>query len=82
MSTLSVKDLQERYGVGEHTILGWVKQGSMIGIDVSRKQGGRPKWRFTETAVAAFEALRASTPEQPSTERRRKKSNNAIEFYK
>ena len=78
--TFGVKDLCERFAIGEHTILGWIKRGELKAINVSRKQGGRPKWRITEEALAAFEQLRTPTP-TPSQTRRKKQSTNVIEFY-
>ncbi len=78
--TFGVKDLCERFAVGEHTILGWIKHGELRAINVSRKQVGRPKWRITSEALAAFEQLRTPTP-APSRTRRKKQSTNVIEFY-
>lgn len=62
MATYGIKDLCERFAVGEHTVLGWIHRGEMRAIDVSRKQGGRPKWRITQEALAAFELLRTPSP--------------------
>jgi transposase len=78
--TYSVRDLCDRYGVGEHTILAWIRRGDISAIDVSRKQGGRPRWRITQEALQAFEALRTPTPLPPRA-RRRKRPAGVIEFY-
>lgn len=80
MKTYGVKDLCERYGVGEHTVLGWIRRGELRAIDVSRKAGGRPKWRITAEALAAFEIARTPTPPAP-TKRRKRRSSGVIEFY-
>lgn len=58
--TLTVKDVQERFTVGEHTVLGWIRQGELTAIDVSRVQGGRPKWKITQLALDEFELARSS----------------------
>ena len=79
--TFGVKDLCERFAVGEHTILGWIKRGELRAINVSRKQVGRPKWRITSEALAAFEQLRTAAP-PPTRTRRRKQPNEPILFYK
>lgn len=79
--TFGVKDLCERFAIGEHTVLGWIKRGELRAIDVSRNRGRRPKWRITPEALAAFEQLRTPTPSLPRT-RRRNESANVIEFYK
>lgn len=78
--TFGVKDLCERFAIGEHTILGWIKRGELKAINVSRKQGGRPKWRITEEALAAFEQLRTPTP-TPSQTRRKRQSDTVTKFY-
>jgi transposase len=79
--TYGIKDICERFAVGEHTVLGWIRRGELRAIDVSRKQGGRPKWRITQAALEAFELARTPTP-PPSRARRKKKEANVIEFYK
>lgn len=79
--TFGVKDLCERFAIGEHTVLGWIKRGELRAIDVSRRQGGRPKWRITTDALAAFEQLRTPTPPLPRT-RRRQRPADVIEFYR
>lgn len=78
---LSVKDLCERYGVNEHTILAWIRTGELRAFSVGRKPGAKkPRWRITAEALATFELLRTPTPPAPLT-RRRKQSSNVIEFY-
>jgi transposase len=79
--TYGIKDLQERFAVGEHTILGWIKRGELKAINVSRKPVGRPKWRITAEALAAFELARTTSPQPPRT-RRKKQPADIIEFYK
>jgi hypothetical protein len=39
MATYGVKDLCERFAVGEHTVLGWIRRGELRAINVSRKPG-------------------------------------------
>ena len=79
--TLSVKDLQKRYAVGEHTVLGWIRNGELRAVDVSRKLGsGRARWRVTAEALQAFELLRTPVPPPPRG-RRRKQPAGIVEFY-
>lgn len=82
MTTYSVKQLQERYGVGEHTVLGWIKHGALKAIDICRVGSRRPKWRVTEEAVREFELLRMKVPPQPQTTRRKSAAAPTIQFYK
>lgn len=79
---LTVRDLTERYGVGEHTVLGWIRSGELRAINCGRRQGTKkPRWRITAEALSAFELIRTPSPPPPRT-RRRKQQANVIEFYK
>lgn len=80
MKTYSIREIRERYGVGEHTVLAWVRRGELRAIDVSRKPGGRPKWRITQEALDAFEAHRTPTP--PPSRAKRRRPAGVIEYYK
>jgi excisionase family DNA binding protein len=80
-STLSVRDLTERYGVSQHTVLGWIRSGELRAVNVGRKLGAKkPRWRITHEALEAFEALRTPTPPAPRT-RWKKRPVDVIEFY-
>jgi excisionase family DNA binding protein len=81
-NTLSVRDVCERYGVGEHTVLGWLRSGELRAVNVGRTAGAKkPRWRITQEALEAFEQLR--TPGAPPAQmKRRKKPTDVIEFYK
>jgi excisionase family DNA binding protein len=81
MRTYGIKDICERFAVGEHTVLAWVRSGELRAIDVSRKQGGRPKWRITQEALELFAVARTATPPPPRA-RRRHRPADVIEFYK
>ena len=81
-STLSVRDVCERYGVSEHTVSGWIHSGSLAAFSVSRKAGAKkPSRRVTQEALTAAEQQRAHTPPQPRA-KRRKGSADVIELYK
>jgi excisionase family DNA binding protein len=79
--TLSVHDLCQRYGVGEHTVLGWIARGELRAINIGRHPGAKkPRWRITQEALEAFEQLRTATPPPPRT-KHRKRPADVIEFY-
>ena len=79
-STLSVRDLCERYGVSEGTVLSWIKQGEIRAINVGRRPGAKkPRWRFLPADVTHFELARAPAPPPPRA--RRKKQAEVIRFY-
>jgi excisionase family DNA binding protein len=79
--TYSVKDLEERLGVGEHTILGWIKSGELKAINVGRVAGKRPKWRISPEALAAFELGRESGGPPVATKTKRKKADPEVITY-
>jgi transposase len=82
-STLSVRDIADRYGRTEATILCWIKSGELRAINVGRKPGAKkPRWRITPEALAAFELARESgTPAPVKTRRRQKRDGAVIQFY-
>jgi excisionase family DNA binding protein len=81
-STLSVRDLCERYAVSEHTVLGWIRSGELRAVNVGRRSGAKkPRWRITQEALEVFELARTATPPPPRMGRR-KRPADVIEFYK
>jgi excisionase family DNA binding protein len=81
-STFSIRDVCERYGVSEHSVLSWIRNGELTALNVGRTPAGKkPRWRITEQALIEFEALRTPTPPLPRT-KRRKRPADVIEFYK
>jgi len=80
--TNSIKQVAERFGVGQHTVLAWVKSGELAAINVARRPGGKPHYRVTSDAIRAFELLRSSETAAPPPRRgRRRKKTDAIAFY-
>jgi excisionase family DNA binding protein len=81
-STLTIRDLCERYSVSQHTVLGWINRGELRAINVGRRPGAKkPRWRITQAALEAFELSRTPTPPPPRG-KRRKRPAEVIEFYK
>ncbi len=71
--TLTVRDVAERYGVTVHTVLQWIRSGELAAVNVGRRSGAlKPRWRITQAALDAFEALRSATPTAPRASRRRR----------
>jgi len=79
---LTVREVCDRYGVDEHTVLSWItKTGELRAVNVGRKPGSkRPSWRITPEALASFELLRTHSPTPPPS-RRRRQSPEVIQFY-
>jgi hypothetical protein len=81
MKTYGIRDLCERFAVGEHTVLAWIRLGDLRAIDVSRIRGRRPKWRVSAEALAEFEAARTPAPSPPQP-RQKKQAADVITFYR
>jgi excisionase family DNA binding protein len=80
-SSLSVRDLCERYGVSQHTVLAWIHGGQLRAINVGRQPGGKkPRWRITQQALEAFELARTPSPPPPRA-RPRKQPGEVVRFY-
>jgi hypothetical protein len=78
----TVQDIQSRYSVTVHTVLGWIRSGELQAVNVGRNPKARkPRWRITQEALEAFELARTPTPPTPRT-RRRKPTAGVISFYK
>ena len=76
--TYTVRDLTNRFGVHEATVLGWIHNGELKAMNVGRTPGRKkPRWRISEAALAAFEALRTPTQPAPRSRRRRKQSTTS-----
>jgi excisionase family DNA binding protein len=82
--TYSIRDICDRYGVHEATVLGWIHRGELRAVNVGREPGKqKPRWRITQAALDAWEALRTTTPPQPKIRRRRKTETQqpVVNFY-
>lgn len=79
--TFTIKQVCERYGVGQATCLTWIRRGELRALNVARSPAAkRPTWRITEEALQDFELIRNHAP-PPPTRRRRRKQEGILEFY-
>jgi Helix-turn-helix domain len=77
----TVKDLQRRYSVSVHTVLGWIRSGELHAINVGRAPEARkPRWRISQSALDAFEQVRTPTAFRPRVGRK-KLPGDVVEFY-
>lgn len=81
-TAFAVKAVADRYGVAEHTVLGWIKTGELRAVNVGTAPGKKkPRWRITQVALEAFEAARTAVPVL-APRRKRSRQAELIEFYK
>jgi fermentation-respiration switch protein FrsA (DUF1100 family) len=77
----TIADLVNRYGVTEHTVLGWIRSGELKALNVGRTPGAKkPRWRITDQALTEFEALRTPSPTFPRA-KMRKPPSDVVAFY-
>ncbi len=78
---MTVRDLCDRYGVGEDSVLAWIRSGELKAMNVARSaKSKRPSWRISPEALAAFEAARTPEPPAPRAKRRAKHAG-IVQFY-
>ena len=82
---LTVKEVAQRFRCDQHHVLWWIKSGELVGIDVSKKRGGRPRWRINSASLIEFEAARSADPYKVSHKRKHRRktrqASNVIDFY-
>lgn len=79
---ISPPELAAMWGIGVGKILDWIHRGELRAIDVSSKQGGRPRYLIDLADVAAFETARSVQPPMPSARRnRRRRDQRVTEFF-
>lgn len=81
MTTYTVRDLSERYGVGPHTVLGWIRNGLLPAINVARAGSSEPRWRITQEALDSFERLRTQSKPVIPQRRSRPAQSDIIQRY-
>jgi excisionase family DNA binding protein len=82
-STLSVRQVAERYSVSERVVRSWIAAGELRAFSVGRHPGSKkPRFRITQDALLAFEQLRTPTPRATRARRARRTGPDVIEFYK
>jgi excisionase family DNA binding protein len=81
VSSYTVREIAERWGISVHTVLAWIRANELKAVNVSRTPNGRkPRWRITQAALDAFEAARTSHLPAPRA-KRRKSSDDVVSFY-
>jgi hypothetical protein len=55
----TVADLARRWRIGADKIRDFLRRGELVGVNVAVALSGRPQWRITPEAVAAFEKRRS-----------------------
>jgi len=66
-------------------VLAWIASGELGAVNHAEKRLGRPRWRISAAALAAFDLARSSqttTKPAPNTSHRRRRVDpDVIEFF-
>lgn len=77
---ISPPELARRWGIDSHKILGWIRSGELKAIDVSARQGGKPRFLIDLAEIELFEHRRSTVP-TPPIPRRRHTNMHYTEFF-
>ena len=70
------------WGVDVGKVLAWIHAGELPAVDVSKRRGGRPRWRIDVADLAAFEASRRNVqPKITSTPRRSRRRESEAAYF-
>jgi excisionase family DNA binding protein len=78
---LTATDVATELRVGRDKVIGWIKRGELVAVDVAERLGGRPRYRVRRTDLDKFLATRTVVPPPKPTPRRRRVPDHIIEFY-
>jgi hypothetical protein len=79
---LTVREVADRFAVDPHSVLLWIRNGSLGAVNCGRNPGAKkPRWRITPEAIAQFELLRKAIPSSPSPRMRRRRPAGVIDRY-
>jgi hypothetical protein len=79
-SGLSVAAFCKRYYVGADKVRAWIKNGTLLAINVAADLASKPQWRITPESVEAFEQRRSSEP-TPQAPRRKRRQATVRDYY-
>lgn len=52
--------IAKKYGVAPETVVGWIRSGELVAIDVAQRGKSRPRYRVSPHALEAFELRRSA----------------------
>jgi hypothetical protein len=79
-SWLTPPKIAKQFGIDPAKVVGWIRRGELVAVNVADRTGGRPRWRIASDDLDAFLLRRRSQPPalRPA---RRKHPADVIEFY-
>lgn len=58
-------EIAERFACKPETVVGWIKSGELLAIDIARHGSMKPRYRVSPEALATFELVRSVVPRAP-----------------
>ena len=82
-TAITPPELARRYGVHVYKILSFIRSGELAALNLATRRSGRPRWKITPEAIAAFERSRSSSapPARTPRHRRPKLDANVTEYF-
>ncbi|MHB8862053.1 MAG: helix-turn-helix domain-containing protein [Pirellulaceae bacterium] len=77
---LTVREVAERTGVGQETVLAWIGQGELRASDCSRHRSRKPRWRISDDDLQRFLESRGNR-QTPAKTTRRRAVGEVIQFF-
>ncbi|NQT37574.1 MAG: helix-turn-helix domain-containing protein [Planctomycetes bacterium] len=75
------REIAESRGVSIDTVRSWIASGQLRATNLARAASSKkPRWRVSESDLAAFEAARSNSP-QPKPQRRRRRTGPPVREY-
>lgn len=65
-------------------VLAWIRAGELCAVNCAQRRDGRPRWRISAGALAAFDAARsnrAMAPAVPPPRRKRRGDEGVVEYF-
>lgn len=75
---------QRQLRVGK--VLTWIRTGQLLAVNCAEQPGGRPRWRVSAEALAAFDAARSNRAHMPHSKPRSRRTtrrdDGVIQFFR
>lgn len=81
MAYQSVPQVAEELGISPDKVCDWIGRGELAAVNIAHRAGGKPRWRISEDALAAFLASRSSTPPSPAPKPPRRRRDESVTRY-